>query len=150
LFRTVSAKTESPPQPQAGTNIAGIHPSMEEFMKRKLTHCPLRFAAAQAYDQSSSGRGSLRVERSIEEYSLVEPIDAAHGHAAVDSGLASSAVERSFRLDDVGATCLNPLREAPSPLVVGAVKRFGLVGLVACAVGTGLARRWHSFRLSFK
>jgi len=37
------------------------------------------------------------------------------------------------------------LRDEPSPLAVGAVKRFGLVGLVTVAVGAGIARWWNSF-----
>ena len=38
--------------------------------------------------------------------------------------------------------CGNPLRDEPDPMVVGAVKRFGLVGLVVCAVLAGLGRWW--------
>jgi hypothetical protein len=35
----------------------------------------------------------------------------------------------------------NPFRDEPHPVVVSAVKRFGLVGLMACALFAG-ARRW--------
>jgi len=35
---------------------------------------------------------------------------------------------------------VNPLRDEPDPRIVGAVKRFGLVGLIVCAVLAGLAR----------
>ena len=38
---------------------------------------------------------------------------------------------------------VNPLRDEPDPRIVGAVKRFGLVGLVVCAVLAGLARLLH-------
>ena len=38
--------------------------------------------------------------------------------------------------------CGNPLCDEPDPVVVGAVKRFGLVGLVVCAVGAWLGRWW--------
>jgi hypothetical protein len=86
------------------------------------------------------------VERSAEEFSLHEPIDASHGTDAVADALTdrSRREEQSFRREDIEGICANPLRDEPHPVVVGAVKRFGLVGLVACAVGTGLARWWHS------
>ena len=35
---------------------------------------------------------------------------------------------------------VNPLRDEPDPRIVGAVRRFGLVGLVSGAVLAGLAR----------
>ena len=38
----------------------------------------------------------------------------------------------------------NPLRDEPDAVVVGAVKRFGLVGLVVCAVLAALERWWSS------
>jgi hypothetical protein len=34
----------------------------------------------------------------------------------------------------------HPLREEPTSIVIAAVKRVGLVGLVACAIFAGLAR----------
>jgi hypothetical protein len=37
----------------------------------------------------------------------------------------------------------NPLRDEPHPVVINAVRRFGLVGLIACALFAG-ARRWLS------
>jgi len=46
--------------------------------------------------------------------------------------------------EDIQGICANPLRDEPAPVIVGAVKRFGVVGLVACALGAGLARWWKS------
>jgi hypothetical protein len=43
---------------------------------------------------------------------------------------------------EVSRVCKNPLRDEPDPGVIGAVKRFGLVGLVLCAVLAGAARWW--------
>jgi hypothetical protein len=37
----------------------------------------------------------------------------------------------------------NPLRDEPHPVVVNAVRRFGLIGLIACALFAG-AGRWLS------
>ena len=42
----------------------------------------------------------------------------------------------------VGRVIGNPLRDEPDAVVVEAVKRFGLVGLVVCAVGAALGRWW--------
>jgi hypothetical protein len=115
-------------------------------MKRELVHCPLRFATAQAYDPVLSDPGSLWVERSAEECTLDAPIDASHGNEAVTDALSDNASTggRPFLREDIEAICANPLRDEPHPVVVGAVKRFGLVGLVTCAVGTGLLRWWQS------
>lgn len=112
-------------------------------MNSELMQRPLRFATAQAYDSSLRGPGSLWVERSAEEFSLDEPmVDVAHGHQDVASALSGSAgtTERTFRREAVGGICANPLRDEPGALLVGAVRRFGLVGLVTCALCTGLAR----------
>jgi hypothetical protein len=95
------------------------------------------------------------VERSVAEYSLDEPIGAPHGNeATVDAlgvgGLSDTAYPDSLpdsgRLqpEDIQGICANPLRDEPHPVIVGAVKRFGVVGLVACALGTGLMRWWKS------
>ena len=40
--------------------------------------------------------------------------------------------------------CSNPLRDEPSPVVIGAVRQFGVIGLVACALGAALIRWWTS------
>jgi hypothetical protein len=118
----------------------------EVSMRRELMHCPLRFATPWAYDAAERERGSLWVERSAEEFSLHEPIDASHGTQAVADALIDDAScdQQSFRREDIEGICANPLRDEPHPVIVAAVKRFGLVGLVACAVGTGLGRWWHS------
>jgi hypothetical protein len=115
-------------------------------MKRELMHCPLRFATAQAYDQALGDPGSLWVERSAEEFSLDEPIDGSHGHQAVAGALSddAGAAERAFRREYIEGICASPLRDAPHPVIVGAVRRFGLVGLVTCALGTALLRWLHS------
>src|SRR5258708_39093097 len=42
------------------------------------------------------------------------------------------------------AICSNPLRDEPSPVVVGAVRQFGVIGLVSCALGAALIRWWTS------
>ncbi len=60
-------------------------------MNRELVHCPLRFATAQAYDPALRSPGSLCVERSAEELSLDEPIDASHGNESVAGALSDSA-----------------------------------------------------------
>ena len=116
-------------------------------MKRKLMHCPLRFAIAQAYDPGLRDPGSVWVEQSVEQFSFNEPIGASHINEAVAGALSDSATtaEQPFRREDIEGICANPLRDDdPHPLLVGAVRRFGLVGLVTCAVGTGLLRWWHS------
>ena len=115
-------------------------------MKRELMHCPLRLATAQAYDPMFSDPGSVWVERSAVEFSLDEPIDASHGNEAGAGALSDSANpgECPFRREDIERICANPLRDEPHPVLVGAVRRFGLVGLVTCAVCTGLLRWWHS------
>ena len=41
---------------------------------------------------------------------------------------------------EAARVCGNPLRDEPEPVVIAAVKRFGLVGLAACAVGAWLGR----------
>ncbi len=115
-------------------------------MKCELMHRSLRFATARAYDQALHDPGSLWVARSAEQFSLDEPIDAAHENQAVAGALAddADAAERALRCEDFEGICANPLRDPPSSLIVGAVRHFGLVGLVTCAVGTGLLRWWQS------
>ena len=116
-------------------------------MKRELVHCPLRFATAQAYDSVLSGPGSVWVERSQQKNS----------HSMSRSMLrmemrlwrvrcltARGPVSMLFDARISTGLCANPLHDEPDPVVVEAVRRFGLVGLVTCAVGTGLLRWWHS------
>ena len=45
---------------------------------------------------------------------------------------------------EAARVCGNPLRDEPDPVVVAAVKRFGLVGLMVCAVSAGLGRWWST------
>jgi hypothetical protein len=87
------------------------------------------------------------VARSAEQLSLDEPIGASHGHdSTADAGAETAEkTERPCIDQDTAVDCMNPLRDEPSPLAVGAVKRFGLVGLVSVAVGAGIARWWNSF-----
>ena len=115
-------------------------------MKHSLPQRPLRFATAQAYDLSSRGSGRFWVERSVEQFSLDEPIGAAHGHESTSETRAETRENpaRPFIDRDGGVVCTNPLRDEPNALAVGAVKRFGLVGLMSVAVGTGIARWWNS------
>ena len=116
-------------------------------MKHSLPHRPLRSATAQAYDLRLRGPGRFWVERSAEEYSLDEPIGGSHVHErAADAAApdAADTAERPFIHEETGTVCTNPLRDEPSPIAVGAVKRFGLVGLVTVAVGAGIARWWNS------
>jgi hypothetical protein len=82
------------------------------------------------------------VERSAEQYSLHESISAPARAAALSDD--ASQRERPARHKDIVGICANPLRDEPHPAVVGAVKRFGLVALVACALGAGLLRWWKS------
>jgi hypothetical protein len=82
------------------------------------------------------------VERSAEQYSLHESISAAARAAALSDD--ASQRERPARHEDVVGICANPLRDEPHPAVVSAVKRFGLVALVACALGAGLLHWWKS------
>jgi hypothetical protein len=90
------------------------------------------------------------VERSVEEYSLDEPIGTPHSDE-VAAGELSDTADTGMRRDsqrlqpeDIQGICANPLAGEPEPVVIAAVKRFGIVGLVACAVGAGLARWWRS------
>jgi hypothetical protein len=91
------------------------------------------------------------VERSVAEYSLDEPIGVPLRSASTVDGLvAVELVETAYpdslpdseRLqpEDIQGICANPLADEPHPTIVGAVQRFGVVGLVACALGFGLMR----------
>ena len=116
-------------------------------MKHSLTQRPLWFATAQAYDAPLRGPGRLWVERSAEEFSLDGPIGTSHGHEhAVDAAALDNAdtAERPHIHAESGTVCTNPLSDEPSPVAIGAVKRFGLVGLVTYAVSAGIARWWNS------
>ena len=99
-------------------------------MKHDLMRCRLRLATVRAYDPLYAGTGKCVVEGSAEEYALDDPIDAQHGSEAD-----ADAVHEPGR-----AECLNPFRDEPSPTVVHAVQHFGVVGLVGCALGSGVLR----------
>jgi hypothetical protein len=116
-------------------------------MKHPMPQRPLRFATAQAYDLPLRGPGRFWVARSAEQFALDEPIGTSHRRDSTADAVTETAenTERPFIDQETGAVCTNPLRDEPSPLAVGAVKRFGLVGLVSIAVGTGIARWWNSF-----
>jgi len=88
----------------------------------------------------------LWVERSAEEFSLDAPIGTSHGHEhAVDAAPDNAdTAERPYIHEEPDTVCTNPLRDEPSPIAIGAVKRLGLVGLVTYAVGVGIARWWNS------
>jgi hypothetical protein len=118
-------------------------------MKRELTRCHLRFATSEAYDHRFKRARNFVVERSVEEYSLDEPISAVLNTHAQHAG--TEDVPQHEGPEELGVSSareqpisVNPLRDEPSPLVIGAVKRFGAVGLVACALGSGLTRWWRS------
>src|SRR4051794_30738971 len=102
--------------------------TVEVCMKQSLPQRPLRFATAQAYDATLRNPGRFWVEQSAEQFALDEPIGASHGHPGTAQTAADSTAnaERSFIHESSGARCTNPLRDAPKPLVVGAVRRFGL------------------------
>jgi hypothetical protein len=120
------------------------------LMKRELTHCPLRFATAEAYDQPLMRVRKFVVDQSVAEYSLAdEPIGAVDGEQAVgERGLSDSAAARPQAVQHPGleGVCVNPLREEPHPAIIAAVRRFGVVGLVACALGAACARGWRSLK----
>lgn len=94
--------------------------------------------------------------RSAEELRLVEPIEPSseapescvrrRGQAADVAQPACAALASSLQRKELRGACANPFQDEPSPTVIAAVKRFGLVGLIACALGTGMTRWWRSLR----
>ena len=90
------------------------------------------------------------VERSVEEYSLDEPIGTPQGDETTADRLSAQVSQhaqpdsRRLQPEDIQGICANPLRDEPHPAIVGAVKHFGIVGLVACAFCAALARWWKS------
>jgi hypothetical protein len=81
------------------------------------------------------------LERAAEELSLDEPIDAHHQHEVGAESPAEALPPRVLPRQDLERLCANPLRDEPHPLQVGTVRRFGFVGLVACAIGAAV-NRW--------
>lgn len=78
------------------------------------------------------------MEQSAEEYAIDESIEVARAEPRVAA--------HSIRRNSIERMYLNPLRDEPDAAVVAAVQRFGVVGLVACAVGTGVARWWRAVK----
>ena len=115
-------------------------------MKHGLTRCHLRFATPEAYSPRLRRARKCVVERSIEEYSLHETVEAANCGEAVAGTVSEAAgpVSRGLQPQDIAGICANPLSEEPHPAVVRAVTRFGIVGLMACALGAGFTRWWRS------
>jgi hypothetical protein len=92
---------------------------------------------------SSVAHARIRVvEDSLEGCSLAEPIEVSRGNdaAALSLSDATGLDAEHSGAEDIAAFLANPLREDPETLVIGATQRFGVVGLVACALGTGLSR----------
>ena len=86
-------------------------------MKHSLPQRPLRFATAQAYDLSPRGSGRFWVGRSVEQFSLDQPIGPSHGHESTADAVADTRenTARPLNDQDAGVVCTNPLRDQPSP-----------------------------------
>ncbi len=86
------------------------------------------------------------MEQSFEEFRLDEPIGLSQGDEAAGEprSSGSAADPQAVLRPDIETLYANPLRDEPSPTVIAAVKRFGIAGLVACALGAGLRRLWRS------
>jgi hypothetical protein len=90
-------------------------------------------------------RGSGYLERAAEEISIDEPIDARHQHEVAAQPHRGDAYEpRRLQSSDLVGFRVNPLHEEPDAATIQAVRRFGVVGLVACALGAAVARWWKS------
>jgi hypothetical protein len=104
-------------------------------MKRELTRHHLRLVTHRAYDPLYAGPGKCVVERSLEVYAPEE--------GSTDALQCSDAHESAIP-DRARPDCVNPLREEPHPAAIGAVRRFGVVGLVTCALTSSALRWWKS------
>jgi len=117
-------------------------------MKIQVQVLPLEIRKIAGVRSLPARTGTRVVERSVEDYSLDEPIEVPQGsapaaHTSTDTTELSDAADAGTRYlqpPDLEGVCANPMRDEPSPAVIGTVKRFGVVGLVACAVGAGLTR----------
>lgn len=120
----------------------------EMLMKQGLPRRPLRCATSEAYDPSLKRARNSVVERLAEEYALDGPIAGVHSHGTtMAETLSDSVASKSVGLQREGleAIVANPLREdVPHPTVITTVKRFGVVGLTACALCAALLRWWRS------
>ena len=85
-----------------------------------------------------------RVDRAAEEISLDEPIDAHLQHEVGAEAPADNFPAGGLARRDLERICANPLRDEPHPLEIGTVRRFGLVGLIACALWAPVVRWWRS------
>ena len=83
------------------------------------------------------------MERSVEEHSLNEPIDAVRGEIVPAAALHDGAADPyHLQHSDIERIRGNPLSEEPHPALVATVRRFGVAGLVAGALGAALLRWW--------
>jgi hypothetical protein len=105
-------------------------------MKHELMHRPLRFARTPAYDPQHCQPRNF-VVRSVAEYILDEPLGPEPVHQATVHVARRSA---HFLGDRDQRFCANPLVEEPDPSLVGAVRRFGLLGLAVGAFSTAVLR----------
>src|SRR5690349_20511859 len=105
-------------------------------MRDALPRCHLRFATLEACDHSLKRARNHVVERSVEEFAIDQPIGAAQEGAPRYSDALGHA--------DIEGICANPLRDEPHPAMVSAVRRFGVVGLIAGALAAALLRGWRS------
>jgi hypothetical protein len=116
-------------------------------MKRELTRCHLRFATLEAYDPQPKRARNAVVERSVEEFAIEEPIGAEQLRHADLERLCDAEERDQPRTNHIESLRLtayaNPLRDEPDPALVTAVQRFGVVGLIAGAVGAAMTRWWR-------
>jgi len=117
-------------------------------MKHGMSRRHLRFATSEAYDPLLKRGRYFVVEQSAEELALDEPITGAHGDDTTTAeSLSDSAASSSRRLqhEDIAGVIANPLRgDDPHPTVIATVKRFGIVGLTACALCAAFMRWFRS------
>jgi hypothetical protein len=116
-------------------------------MKIHVQVLPLEIRKIAGVRSLPARTGTRVVERSVEDYSLDEPIEVPQGapaaHTFTDATELSDAADAGTRYlqpADLEGICANPLRDEPGPAVIGTVRRFGIVGLVAYALGAGLTR----------
>jgi hypothetical protein len=105
-------------------------------MKHELMHRPLRFERAPAYDPQHWQSRNFVVARSVAEYILDEPLDTEPVHQAT----VHVARRSHFWGGSEQRFCGNPLVEEPNPSLIGAVRRFGLLGLAVGAFSTAVLR----------
>jgi hypothetical protein len=122
-------------------------------MKHELTHCHLRFAQTEGYHPIPEPARNYVMEQAVEPFALDEPRRPARDNAAPAEALGRSPAAKFRRIrrpaepqaeqhqrDAAHGVSANPFREEPEPSIVAAVQRFGLVGLLAGALGAGCVR----------